>query len=158
MYQNYLKTSQSKIGRGTFTTVKIPANVPVCEITGTLYDDKSVPDHPAIVQVGQKKFLGPSGGVDDYINHSCDPNCALHIVGNRAILYSLYVIQPNNEITFDYSTSSTDTMEEWKMDCLCGSYKCRKIISGIQYLTKDLIEEYHKKKMIPLFLKHNMFI
>jgi DNA helicase-2/ATP-dependent DNA helicase PcrA len=56
MYQNYLKINQSKIGQGTFTTVKIPANVPVCEITGTLYDDKSVPDHPAIIQIGRKKY------------------------------------------------------------------------------------------------------
>lgn len=158
MYQQYLKSAISKIGQGVFTNVKIPANVPVCEITGTLYNYDSVPDHPAIVQIGRKTYLGASGGVDDYINHSCDPNCALHIVGNRAILYSLYVIAANTEITFDYSTSSTDSLEEWKMDCLCGSYKCRKTISGIQYLDKKIIEDYKKKNMIPLFMKDKMFL
>lgn len=158
MYKNYLKVQPSKIGQGVFTTIKIPANVPVCEITGTLYDENSVPDHPAVVQMGRKQFLGPSGGVDDYINHSCDPNCALHIVGNRAILFSLHMIPENSEITFDYSTSSTDTLEDWKMECLCGSYKCRKIISGIQYLDKQTLNEYYKKNMIPMFLRYEMFI
>ena len=78
-------------------------------------------------------------------------------MGNRAILYSLYVIPAGAELTFDYSTTSTDTLETWKMTCACGSHKCRKAISGYQYLDPTLQEEYKKKGMIPLFITTPMF-
>lgn len=158
MYNQYLKVSSSKTG--VFTFVRIPANVPVIEITGNVHLEHELPDpnHPALLQVGPNTFIGPSGDVDDYINHSCEPNCNLHIVGNRAILYSMYDIAEGSEITFDYSTSSTDSLEKWQMNCQCGSYKCRKIISGLQHVHADAIEELKKKDMIPLFMKVPIFM
>lgn len=160
MYKQYLKVQPSRTGNGVFTTIKIPAKVPVIEVTGDVYAEKNLPDpnHPALLQVGHDSFIGPSGDVDDYINHSCDPNCRVHIVGNRAILYSLYDIPAGHEITFDYSTSSTDTLDKWKMDCQCGKFNCRKVISGLQYLDPQLLEEYKKKGMIPLFLANPRFL
>lgn len=159
MYKQYLKICPSKNGSGVFATAKIPSEVPVIEITGQILSEKDLPDpnHPAIIQVGKDSFIGPSGDVDDYINHSCDPNCKIHIVGNRAILYSLYDIQIGMEVTFDYSTSSTDTLDKWKMDCQCGKYNCRKIISGLQYVDSSIIKDYKKRNIIPLFLAHPMF-
>lgn len=147
----------NRSGMGVFTTTRIPARVPVIEEKGNFFNKNNLIEHPANLQIGNDLFLGPSGGIDDFVNHSCDPNCYLHIVGKRAILYSLYVIPANTEITFDYSTSSTDTMDEWCMDCNCGSIKCRKKISGIQYLDPKLVEEYKKKGMIPLFLRTTIF-
>lgn len=158
MYNQHLKMSPSTIGgNGIFTSVKIPASTPIIEITGTLYTNSNLPDNPAVLQVGPNLFVGPSGGYDDYINHSCDPNCMLHIVGNRAIVYSIHVIPAGTELTFDYSTSSTDSLNDWQMICNCKSVLCRKTISGIQYLKPELIELYHKKNMIPLFLKETIF-
>lgn len=158
MYNSYLKKSKTKTGEGIITTVNIPANVPVLEIKGNLIggeDPKS--NHPDVKQIGHQTFLGLSGEVDDYVNHNCNPNCAIHSVGNRAILYSLYVIPANTEITFDYSTSSTDTTNEWKMECKCGAPNCRKTISGFQYLSKDLQEDYKKKGVVPLFIRSKTF-
>lgn len=160
MYKSYLKVlPTSNKGKGVFTTIIIKANKPVIEITGDLSSEENLPNpnHPALLQVAPNLFIGPSGDVDDYVNHSCDPNCLLHIVGNRAILYSMYDIQPNSEITFDYSTSSTDTLDKWKMDCQCGSFQCRKVISGLQYLDKNQIKNLNNKNMIPLFMRKNMF-
>jgi hypothetical protein len=103
--------------------------------------------------VGPNTFIGPSGkNVPEYLNHSCDPNSYVHVVGNRAILYSLYVIPADAEITFDYSLTSTDTHDIWKMECHCGSYKCRKLISGFRYLEPSLQEEYKKKQLVPLYI------
>lgn len=154
MYNQYLELKQCSTGLGVFTKVEIPANIPIMEITGDIYTEDKLPDpnHPALLQVGPNIFIGPSGSVDDYINHSCDPNCLLHIIGNRAIIYSMYIIPKNNQLTFDYSTSSTDTLDKWKMECICGSYKCRQIISGYHYLNDNLKEEYKSKNMVPLFL------
>jgi hypothetical protein len=156
MYQQYLKVQPSKMGtgQGTFTTVKIPANVAVLEITGPILLDREVPDmnDPALLQVGPNTFIGASGDVDDFLNHSCDPNCKMHVVGNRAFLYSLYVIPAGSELTFDYSTTSTDTLDSWKMNCKCGSNKCRKLISGAQYLPGPLTDTYKSKGMLPLYI------
>jgi hypothetical protein len=70
----------------------------------------------------------------------------------------MYVIRAGSEITFDYSTSSTDTLDKWQMNCNCGAVNCRKVISGLQYLDESLKEEYKKKGMIPLFLTHPIFL
>ncbi len=157
MYKNYLKVLPSKTGNGVFCDIEIPAKVPIIEITGDLFTEQNLPDHPAVLQIGTNLFLGPSGAADDYVNHSCDPNCSLQVLGRRAILYSLHVIRAGAELTFDYSTSSTDTLDKWKMDCLCGSIKCRKVISGLQYVDGALVDRYIEKGMIPLFMRNPIF-
>ena len=128
-------------------------------MTGNVLPSKDFadPNHPAILQIGDDLFLSPSGEIDDKFNHSCHPNCTLHIVGNRAFLYSLHLIKKDTEITFDYSTSSTDTYETWKMNCNCGYIKCRKVISGYQYLSDAIKEEYKRKGMVPLFISDPRF-
>jgi len=158
MYDTFLVRAKSKTGLGIFTTVFIPPNVPVLEFTGEIFpEEKLRHEDSKLLQVGLHTWLGPSGRSDDYVNHSCAPNCGLHIVGNRAFLYSLYVIPANNEITFDYSTSSTDTIGDWKMECLCGAPNCRQIISGFQYLNPELQADYQKKGLVPLFMTNQMF-
>lgn len=142
-------------GQGTFSTAKIPAGTMIMEMTGTVFLDRELPpnaDMSLYLQVGPNTYIGPSGGSDDFVNHSCDPNCKMHVVGNRAFLYSLYVIPVGAELTFDYSTTSTDTHDTWKIDCKCGSYKCRKLISGYQYLDPTLQANYVSRDMVPLFI------
>jgi hypothetical protein len=160
MYEKYLKVQDSKNGKGLFTTIEIPAKSPIAEANGPVYAQSEIPNtnDQALLQIGPNVFMGASGHLlPDYINHSCDPNCRFHVVGNRAILYSLYVIPAGAELTFDYSTTSTDTLETWKMDCNCGSNKCRKVISGHQYLDPTLLEEYKSKEMLPLFITFPVF-
>ena len=162
MYNQYLKASNPKdgIGRGILTTVRIPANVPIIEITGEIYTEETMPDpnHPALLQIGPNLYIGPSGDIDDLVNHSCNPNCMMHVVGNRAILYSLYEITPNTELTFDYSTTSTDSLEKWSMNCLCGSPNCRKVISGFHLLDVKTQEDLKKRGMVPMFITNPIFI
>lgn len=151
MYEAYLKYMPTKIGTGIFTTTEIPANVPIIEITGDIFTEDNIPDNN-VLQIGNNSFIGPSGTKHDHIKHSCNPNCSVHIVGNRAILYSLHVIAMGSEITFDYSTSSTDTLDKWQMQCQCGLVQCRKIISGFQYLDKNIQDDYRKRGMVPMFI------
>lgn len=156
MYNNNLKLIPSKNLPGektVVTTVNIPKNVPIIEITGDLFTSKTIraKDYHYILQVGTNLFIGPSGNVDDYLNHSCNPNCFLHIVGKRAVLYSKVPITANSELTFDYSLSSTDTISEWHMNCKCGEHNCRKLISGYQYLDSKLKDELEHDGMVPMF-------
>jgi len=160
MYQKYLKIIDTKNkGKGVISTIRIPKQSAIIEFSGDILTEETMPDpnHPALLQISLNSFIGPSGDKDDYINHSCDPNCYLHVVGSRAILYSLYEIAPNMELTFDYSTTSTDDIEKWSMNCQCGSSKCRSVISGLHYLQDDLKQEYIKKGMIPMFLSNKIF-
>lgn len=158
MYNEHLKIQPAKKnGNGVFTLIAIPADVPILEIKGDFFSSKDNigQDH---LQVGIDKFIGPTGGIDDHINHSCNPNCVLHIAGNRAMLYSLHAIRENSEITFDYSVSSTDTHDTWKMECKCGEFNCRKIISGYNYLPPDLRSKYEGVGMTPQFMINKIFI
>ena len=155
MYKQYLKVQDCKIGKGLFSSVRIPADMPILEITGPVLSDKELDGKDNVenyLQVGPNVFIGPSGDVDDFINHHCDPNCKLYVVGDRAILYSLYVIPAGAELNIDYATTSTDTLGEWQMDCKCGSSKCRKIISGHHYLSDETREKYISKNMLPLYV------
>jgi uncharacterized protein len=157
MYKQYLKIALSNTGQGVFTSVEIPANVPIMEFGGDVFTSQTAPNTPDILQIGNDMFLGASGAADDYLNHSCNPNCSVHVLGKRAILYSLYVIQDGSELTFDYSTTSTDTMATWQMDCNCGSINCRKVISGARYLSAQQTADYTSKGMLPPFMTNPIF-
>jgi hypothetical protein len=152
MYNNYLKVKSSTSRLGVFTEVDIPANVPIIEFVGDIIPKDVSTTDPQYLQINVDKFKGLSGTTDDYINHSCNPNCLVHVAGNRAILYSMYLISKGSELTFDYSTTSNETLDTWKMECKCDSFFCRKIISGYQYLNEELKKNYEKKGMVPAFI------
>jgi len=149
-----LKKAQTKNKNiGVITESNIPANTPVFEFKGRLY--RTLPDNidvNYILQIGKSLYIGQSGEIDDYVNHSCNPNCYVYSIGNRAFLYTITAIPRNSEITYDYSITSSDSEDEWSMDCKCGSYNCRKKISGYKYLSEDLKNKYIKLGIVPRFL------
>jgi hypothetical protein len=157
MYKQYLKTIDNPWGIKVISKIDIPARQPIMEMTGNLLETLDRQDPNLCLQVSNVFHIGPSGDVDDQINHSCNPNCYLHIAGVRAILYSLFTIKAGTELTFDYSLSSTDTYDTWKMDCKCMSYDCRKVISGFQYLSDEIKEKYKKLGIVPIFLTEKAF-
>lgn len=157
MYKQYLKLVPNSFGHGVISTIDIPARTPIIEMVGEIVTSVDGKDQDWYLQISNMYLIGPSGGIDDQVNHSCNPNCFLHIVGKRAILYSLYVIKAGTELTFDYSLSSTDTYDTWKMNCKCGSFNCRKVISGFQYLNDDFKDKYKKLGIVPIFLANKVF-
>ena len=54
---------------------------------------------------------GAQGGFARFINHSCDPNCYTKIIivdGVKHIaIYAKRVIEPNEELFYDYKVSKT---------------------------------------------------
>lgn len=156
--KKYLQVQPSRLGGlGLFTIVNLKKNLPIIEFVGDLFNNSNKPNTPDILQIGNDTFLGLSGGQDDHVNHSCDPNCYLHIVGNRAMLYALYDINSGTELTFDYSTSSTDSLDTWQMDCNCGTFNCRKTISGFKLLSSATQKSMNTKGIIPLFMRDPIF-
>jgi hypothetical protein len=59
------------------------------------------------------------------LNHSCDPNLRL---AERITAIASRDIAADEELTLDYATLSVPG--SWRLDCRCGSAKCRGKISG----------------------------
>lgn len=120
-------------GNGVGATEEIKANEMVLKFSGYFVNSKNKlkqedleQDH--YLQLASNLYLGSSGNIDDYVNHSCDPNCTVMIKDNEAFLIASKIINPGEEITFDYSDVVLD--DDWSMECNCGSQKCRKIIKA----------------------------
>lgn len=133
-----------------FAKYKIDKNYPVIEFIGDIfYGDKKFSEE-MVLDLGKSKYIGPSGSFDDYIRHSCNPNCYVKVINNRAFLYSIKTIKQNEEITFDYSTVIFDTSFNTK--CECKQFNCRKILQSILN-DKVKYKEYLEKNMIPKFME-----
>lgn len=116
-------------GKGIFTRQKIPANSRILEFTGdrvirdTVIQTLADGGPDSFLQIGKNFFIGSSGRADDYINHSCDPNCGLEFHGDRIYLKSIKPIKRGDELTFDYATSQQ--CFPFRFTCRCGSVECR---------------------------------
>ena len=84
-------------------------------------------------------FVGNRDEIEevDFLNHSCDPNCGIK---DRFKIVAMRDIEPDEEITFDYAMSES---YYYSMRCLCGSEKCRKIITGDDWKILDLWKRYN---------------
>jgi len=122
----------------------------IIEFTGELRYREDLPEPYEIdewIQVGPNAFMGPSGTFDDFINHSCDPSCALIVKDGKAVLKAIRPMNVMTEITFDYSlTMMGDT---WTMKCGCRAAKCRGIIAEYATLPPDVRRRYEWMKIVP---------
>lgn len=104
-------------------------------------------DYEMWIQVGKDNWMGPSGGPDDYVNHSCDPNAGLLEDDTGLHLVALRQIAVNEEITFDYSTSMFQ--EPTEMSCICGAATCRGVIRNFMDLPISVQEKYIAADVVP---------
>lgn len=92
------------------------------------------------LQVGRDLFRVPSGSIDDFTNHSCDPSTGIRLYRRGTIILAIQEIKVHDEITFDYSTYLNNPYE--KIICHCGARKCRGIIGNFSTLPEDLQQHY----------------
>ena len=137
----YLLIKPSNNGYGVFANKNFSAGEVICEFHGQLYSRETLPqpydsveDH--YVQIGANLYMGPSGEVDDFFNHSCDPNAGLKITATKAVLVAIKDISLGQEITWDYSTTMDE--DDWEMNCNCGSNNCRGKIRDFKYLPPEI--------------------
>lgn len=103
------------------------------------------PDH--VMEVGENEVFLPSGALDDFVNHSCDPNCRLdYRSGRRVFLIALRDIAPGEELSFDYATTTTcdgiAAFPGWRFECLCGSQDCRGKVGCAEDLPPERLHYY----------------
>lgn len=73
----------------------------------------------------------------DFINHSCEPNCAL---SGNVILIAARDIEIGEEVTYDYATTDGSDYDEF--ECACGSASCRGKVSGHDWMLPELQLRY----------------
>src|SRR5258708_29394693 len=127
-----IKESQGK-GKGLFSTKDFGINEILFKFDGEKISAESafkLPNNDRLLQVGSQLYLDLGTHYSVFINHLCSPNCMIKISVNMAFLLSTRQIKSGDEITFDYSLTSTETLDTWSMRCDCHRFYCRKIISG----------------------------
>jgi len=138
-------------GRGVFAREKIAVEQKIIRFTGPILRYADTTPQTYAVQIGPDKYLGASGGFDDCVNHSCDPNAGLIIDGNEADLIAIRDIAEGEEIFFDYSTTLDE--DDFEMTCHCGSNRCRGRIRDGKYLPEDIWQRYLSLGIIPDYVK-----
>lgn len=130
-----------------FTKVKIQKGFPILEFKGKIVDSSKL-DLLSRLEISNKQSIGLSGDLDDYVNHSCNPNCKVVVIAKRAFLYTIKQLNSNDEITFDYST----VMLEGEFNCLCKFSECRKVIKPLNKLDSEIIKKYKERDIVPNFI------
>jgi hypothetical protein len=138
-------------GKGVFASVDIPAASLVFKFSGPVYSRNSCPNFDESIQVGPDEFMWSSGGVDDYINHSCDPNVGLCTRDDGLYTRALKEIPAGTELVYDYSTAMLT--DPTSMACACHARSCRGRITNFFDLPEPTQHEYARLDAVPAFMR-----
>jgi hypothetical protein len=141
-------------GKGVFTDRLITAGEILLFMAGRQLKNAELTERDAkyALQIDDDLYIGPSGLLDDYINHSCEPNCGLSMAGDEVYLVAIKDIRPWHELTFDYSTSISDG---WSIQCQCHTSKCRGVVGNFSNLSDDLKRYYIENKLALPYIIRN---
>ncbi|MGH2583034.1 MAG: SET domain-containing protein [Anaerolineales bacterium] len=127
-------------GLGAFATLRIRKGTRIVEYAGERitpdeadrrYENGHSKDARVLIfQVDKRTIIdaGVGGNEAQYVNHSCDPNCESVIESKRVYIEAIRTIQPDEELTYDYSLTRDDTDDdgtELEYVCHCGAPDCR---------------------------------
>lgn len=143
------KGKKSKIeGRGLFATTPIKKGEIVTIKGGHIIDWEMLKKYKNLIgdsylQIDDNFVLAPlkKSEVEKammFLNHSCNPNVG---VRGEVTFVAMCNIKPGEELTIDYAMIDDD---ECTMKCNCGDKNCRKIITGKDWMQKDLQQKYGK--------------
>lgn len=96
---------------------------------------------PAEIQLSEDLVIAPVSaeerhGAMLYTNHSCDPNIAIQ---GQIVLVAMRDIAAGEELTHDWATTDDG---DYEMACRCGSPRCRRIITGKDWMKPELQARY----------------
>lgn len=135
-------------GLGLFTEEKVRSGEPVLRLGGRLIRRRTRADRNTL-RLGRRLFLTGSGDLDDYINHSCVPNCRIEF--HRLLLVALRDIGKGEELTFNYCTTEYVIDPPFRFTCRCGYERCPGTVSGYRHLAAS--ERRRLRSILSPFLK-----
>ncbi len=146
-------------GRGLFANKDFKKGKTLFKVKGILFpvakekkfDSKTKANS---IRYSQEQYLNPAGELADFLNHSCDPNCAIKKIEKNLYIFAIKNIFAGSEITIDYSTIIAKD-DSWKMKCNCYSKNCRKIIRKFNSLPKIFQKKYKNIEAVPDYILQN---
>ncbi len=102
------------------------------------------------LQVGIDAFKLPTGSIDDFTNHSCDPNTGVRLTAAGTRVVALRDIAVHEELTYDYSTYLNNPYE--LMRCSCGAPNCRRVVGNFSTLPEPLRRSYQALGVVGEFV------
>ena len=147
---------ETHLGKAVFAAMPFAEGQPLLEFTGRRLPAREVPslisgDGDRYVQVTPDHYMGPSGRLDDLVNHSCDPNAGLRFTEDGVFLVAIRAIAPGEEVTWDYSTTLAES--NWHMICQCRSANCRRVIGNFSTLDADRQEWFRSRNLVAPYLR-----
>ena len=96
---------------------------------------------PAEIQLTEDLVIAPvrseeRHGAMLYSNHSCDPNIAIQ---GQIVFVAMRDIAPGEELTHDWATTDDG---DYELECRCGSPRCRRVVTGKDWMKPELRERY----------------
>lgn len=153
--------SNNKFGKCLIANVPFSKGDKLYEFNGTLLHELDVPDYSGstqfedrYLQVDKDYYRETKDGTCDYMNHSCNPTCAVLVKDREATLYAIKDINVGDEITFDYSIQMYNE-PGFEIICQCGSYNCRTVINEYTYLPRDVKKYYLDLGYVP---EYNLYL
>ena len=134
-------------GKGLVATQRFRVDELVIEYGGTLFSDEDIvagrANNRTLLQVDDDLWLGdPAGqplGAGYFLNHSCDPNLW---ITDGVKLTARREIVAGEEVTMDYATHFADPSWTMKNSCNCGAPCCRRTITDMDWMLKDLQQRF----------------
>ena len=139
-------------GLGVFTRRRYQQEDLILEFSGDETPLNQISNFTHYMQISPQMYLGPSHQMDDYVNHSCDPNSAVYFQNNVMVLRALRQIEINEQLSFDYGTIIFN--EPTVFECACNSDCCRRVIGNFYTMPLELQNDYLEKGMVPLLAKY----
>ena len=136
-------------GRGVFALQAMESGRELLRYEGPHLTYAQTTPQTLAVQIGPDLYLGESGRMDDFVNHSCEPNAGLVINGLDVRLIAIRSIAVGEEICFDYSTTMDE--DDFEMKCLCGRPTCRGLVRDFKHLSADLRRKYITLGVVPAY-------
>ena len=142
-------------GWGVFSKEAVKVGDEILKFIGPFVDITELPkpytaENDYYLQIAEDLFMGPSGGIDDYVNHCCEPNSGIKFGLDGVKLVAIAPIAAGCQITFDYSTTMHNF--DYEMKCACGSSKCRRRVKNFIELPEEIRTKYINLGIVPDYI------
>lgn len=138
--------SSSIAGYGRFATEDIKKDEIVAIRSGHIVDSQGLLKNAKVIngsehQIADNFYLVPLiekefQEIMCYLNHSCNANIGMQ--GN-VVIVAMRDIKAGEELCLDYAMIFNNEM---KFECKCGLKECRKIVTGKDWMKKELQDKY----------------
>ena len=158
---NLFSVGETHLGKAVYAAQGFREGDEIVRFTGRRFRADRVPSlmrgsSDRYVQVTPDHYMGPSGRIDDLINHSCAPNAGLRFGDAKdglggVVLVAIRDIAAGEEIGWDYSTTLAES--NWHMICQCRTAECRRVIGNFATLSPERQEWFRARNLVAPYLR-----